>query len=156
MNSEIKLSSVHMDYDAFREAYKHAKENVPYEIGGFIMGYLGKWNNSYYLMIKKIVPVKSNSTYVTVEFLSSDVGETIGAINKIKREDGYYIVGWYHSHPGYTCKPSRLDLKSHITYFREPYQVGLIIDPINDDHCIFRADSVFSYELIPFYVWRRI
>ena len=156
MKERIEITSVHMDYEAFNQAYEHAKNNVPYEIGGFVMGYVGRWKNEYYLRIKKVIPVKSKSTYVTVEFLSSDVGQTVSEINKIKTKYGYYILGWYHSHPGYTCKPSRLDLRSHITYFREPYQVGLIIDPLNDDHCIFRADSIFSYKLIPFYVWRRI
>jgi len=144
-----------MDYNAFLKAYEHAKENVPYEIGGFIMGYVGYWNDKYYLYIEESIPVKTKSTYVTVDFLTGDISDTLNEISRIRRERDLYIVGWYHSHPGYTCKPSRLDLKSHITYFREPYQVGLIIDPINNDYCIFKADNVFSYKLIPFYVWRK-
>lgn len=144
-----------MLYEAFIKAYTHAKNAVPYEIGGFLLGYVGRWKNQFYLMITHALPVNTKSSTITVEFLNENVVETLHQIRKIQNEYGYYIIGWYHSHPGYTCYPSRLDLKSHSTYFREKYQVGLIIDPVNDQHCIFRADNVISYDIIPFYVWRK-
>ena len=151
----IVIEEVHMLYDAFRIAYNHAKKGIPLEIGGFLLGYVGRWKGRYYLLITHALPVPSKSTRVTVQLLSSNVAEIVGKIRAIQRETGAYVVGWYHSHPGYTCKPSRLDLKSHTTYFREPYQVGLIIDPVNEEHCVFNAENALSYWLIPFYVWRK-
>ena len=151
----ITIEEVHMLYEAFKTAYEHARRGVPYEIGGFLLGFVGKWEGKYYLLITDALPTPSKSTRVTVELLSSNVAEIVNKINRLRREKGVYVVGWYHSHPGYTCRPSRLDLHSHSTYFREPYQVGLIIDPINDEHCVFNTDSTLSYWLISFYVWKR-
>jgi len=151
----LNIVAVHMLYEAFREAYEHARKGIPYEIGGFLLGIVGEWRGERYLLVTHALPVPSQSTRVTVQLLSSNVVEVVNKINRLKREKGVYVVGWYHSHPGYTCYPSRLDLKSHSTYFRESYQVGLILDPVNEQHCVFRADNALSYRLIPFYVWRR-
>lgn len=151
----MEPSKVHMLYEPFMEAYEHASRGAPLEVGGFLLGYLGEWEGEYYLLITHALPVPSKSTRVTVQLLSDNVVEVVKKINEIKRREGVYIVGWYHSHPGYTCYPSRLDLRSHSTYFREPYQVGLIIDPVNDQHCVFKAENSLNYKLIPFYVWRR-
>ena len=151
----IEIEEVHMLYEAFKVALDHAREGIPYEIGGFLLGYVGRWEGKYYLLITHALPVPSKSTRVTVQLLSGNVARVVGEINRIRRETGSYVVGWYHSHPGYTCRPSRLDLRSHSTYFREPYQVGLILDPVNEEHCVFNADNALTYWLIPFYVWRR-
>jgi len=146
--------AVHMLYDAFRSAYDRARESVPKEIGGFIAGYLllVRSTNEHHLVIEEEIPVRSRSTALTVEFLTEGAREVADRINKLRRS-GLYVVGWYHSHPGYSCYPSKLDIKSHKTYFREPYQVGLIIDPINKEACVFQVAEE-PYNMLPFYVWR--
>ena len=151
-----KISAVHMLWPAYREAYERAEKAVPMEIGGFIAGYVVyvRELGEYHVIIEEQIPVESISTAVTVEFLSRGAEKVANTIQDIMRR-GSYLVGWYHSHPGYSCRPSRLDIKSHNTYFREPYHVGLIIDPVNREACVFQTRTE-PYNLIPFFVWRRI
>jgi len=143
-----------MFYECYKEIFERARNAVPYEIGGFIIGYVTRWNNEFHVVITGQVPVKSKSTRLTVEFLDKDAALTAETLDRLQRK-GYYVVGWYHSHPGYSCYPSRIDLRSHITYFREFYHVGLIVDPIRNEACVFKALSKDDYILVPFYVWRK-
>lgn len=147
-------AAVHMLEKPFREVLARATSAVPLEIGGFLAGYVGRWEDKLYVMITEQIPVRSKSTTLTVEFLNEGAHEVAMMINEAKTR-GNYIVGWYHSHPGYSCYPSRLDVHSHYIYFREFYHIGLIVDPINKQHCIFKSVSDDDYVLIPFYVWGR-
>ncbi len=47
------------------------------------------------------------------------------------------IVGWYHTHPGWTIFLSQWDLFIHQNFFREPWQIALVIDPSLDRAGIF-------------------
>ncbi len=47
------------------------------------------------------------------------------------------IVGWYHTHPGWTIFLSQWDLFIHQNFFREPWQIALVIDPSFDRAGIF-------------------
>lgn len=151
-----KISAVHMLWPAYREAFERARSAVPMEIGGFIAGYVAyvKELREYHVIVEEQIPVESISTAVTVEFLSRGAEEVARVIKDITLR-GSYLVGWYHSHPGYSCRPSRLDIKSHRTYFREPYHIGLIIDPLNKEACVFQTREE-PYNLVPFFVWRRV
>jgi len=42
------------------------------------------------------------------------------------------IVGWYHTHPGWTIFLSEWDLFIHRSFFKDPWQFALVIDPSLD------------------------
>lgn len=53
------------------------------------------------------------------------------------------IVGWYHSHPGLGAFFSGTDRSTQASFFREPWHLGLVVDPHRDDWAWFRSgDSV--------------
>jgi proteasome lid subunit RPN8/RPN11 len=58
----------------------------------------------------------------------------------------YVIVGWYHSHPGYGCFMSAVDLQTQSDMFREKYHVAIVIDPVNLDFRGYRLSAGRLYE----------
>ena len=60
------------------------------------------------------------------------------------------LIGWYHSHPGLTAFMSSTDRATHRTYFDRPYNVSIVIDPINFHYRVWQTDrgSVAEIELI--------
>ena len=45
----------------------------------------------------------------------------------------YVIVGWYHSHPSYTCFMSATDIQTQRTMFNQRYHSAIVIDPVNKE-----------------------
>jgi proteasome lid subunit RPN8/RPN11 len=43
------------------------------------------------------------------------------------------LVGWYHSHPGHSVFLSATDLQTQAQWFRQPWHVALVFDPVSLD-----------------------
>jgi len=71
--------------------------------------------------------------------------EDFQAFEKILHEDDY-VVGWWHSHPGYGLFLSNTDIETHIYSFQlhNNYSVALVIEPIN----------IGSDEISPFKIYQ--
>jgi proteasome lid subunit RPN8/RPN11 len=46
---------------------------------------------------------------------------------------GALIVGWYHSHPDLGAFFSDTDRTTQRNFFRQPYSVGIVIDPVREE-----------------------
>jgi proteasome lid subunit RPN8/RPN11 len=61
-----------------------------------------------------------------------------------KRIDADYpekrIVGWYHTHPGFGTFLSEEDIFIYRNFFRAPWQVALVVDPLKKDIRFFFWD----------------
>lgn len=51
---------------------------------------------------------------------------------------GKKLIGWYHSHPRMSVFFSSYDLFIHKSFFREPWQVGLVVEPERGHGGFFR------------------
>jgi proteasome lid subunit RPN8/RPN11 len=111
----------------------HARQGGNREVGGVLLGsvFLEPESKQSYIVITHSIPA---------EFAAEGRGhitftrETWLKIHQI-RERKYptkEIVGWYHTHPGLKIFLSELDLFIHRNFFREPWQVALVIDPAED------------------------
>lgn len=63
-------------------------------------------------------------------------------------QDDFPVVGWYHSHPGFGIFFSPTDSASQRAYFREPWQVGVVIDPQSG-----AVGAFLGSESLPVTVW---
>ncbi|KAF8510517.1 Mov34-domain-containing protein [Hysterangium stoloniferum] len=105
----------------------HARSGVPYEIMGLMQGKV--IGNSLVVMDSFALPVQGTETRVnTLESANeymveyTTVGERVGELGN--------IIGWYHSHPGYGCWLSGIDVTTQSTNqkFQDPF-VAVVIDP---------------------------
>jgi proteasome lid subunit RPN8/RPN11 len=113
-----------------RHVTRHACDNMKHEVGGVLLGHV------YQEPQDKIeYPVITHA--LTARFATEARGHltftrsTWLDINR-KREERYpdkKIVGWYHTHPGLDIFLSEWDLFIHKNFFRQPWQVALVIDP---------------------------
>lgn len=56
---------------------------------------------------------------------------------------GLMVVGWYHSHPGLGAFFSGTDRTTQSNFFREPWHLGLVVDPQRNEWAWFRSkDSI--------------
>ncbi|GMU70362.1 MAG: hypothetical protein AMXMBFR37_26940 [Steroidobacteraceae bacterium] len=54
-----------------------------------------------------------------------------------KKEQGFLVVGWFHSHPNLGAFFSGTDRNTQRNFFSQEYSLGYVIDPVRDDHAYF-------------------
>ncbi|KAI0037234.1 Mov34-domain-containing protein [Vararia minispora EC-137] len=105
----------------------HARSGVPYEIMGLMQGkVVGK---SLVIMDSFALPVQGTETRVNAGNEASEYMVQYQAESeKVGRLE--HLIGWYHSHPGYGCWLSGIDVSTQLTNqkFQDPF-VAVVIDP---------------------------
>jgi proteasome lid subunit RPN8/RPN11 len=115
-------------------ALSYASKNL--EVMGFLVGDVYRWKNKIYTVANDVVTTDLDATAVTVKFSETGFEKLFEALDKYGTE--YIIVGWYHSHPDYTCFLSDTDIETQKKMFREPYHCAIVIDPINRHMKLFK------------------
>jgi proteasome lid subunit RPN8/RPN11 len=115
------------------------------EIFGYLVGKIQTWKEQTYIIIEDLLfymgAVHSDKYYF------SQVEGTQGRYEKKfqrilrKRKENLLRVGWWHSHPGFGCFLSNVDLITQQAIFPEPYQVALVVDPVNRKIEFFTLDN---------------
>ncbi|KAI1713083.1 JAB1/Mov34/MPN/PAD-1 ubiquitin protease domain-containing protein [Ditylenchus destructor] len=120
---EVKISAL-----ALLKMVMHAKSGGNIEIMGLMQGRVDA--NTLIVMDSFALPVEGTETRVNAqaqayEFMTtySETCEPVGRLEK--------VIGWYHSHPGYGCWLSGIDVSTQALnqQFQEPF-VAVVIDPI--------------------------
>ncbi len=64
--------------------------------------------------------------------------------NSVRKEAGFLVVGWFHSHPNLGAFFSGTDRKTQREFFQHEYSIGYVVDPIRDDHAYFIGEDSFQ------------
>ncbi len=115
----------------------HAQQNRDREVGGLLLGDARQDERGqlYVLVTHALRAEFANETRGHLTFTQ----KTWLQLHRM-RDQQYpdkVIVGWYHTHPGWTIFLSQWDLFIHQNFFREPWQIALVIDPSLDRAGIF-------------------
>ncbi|KAG8216590.1 JAB1/Mov34/MPN/PAD-1 ubiquitin protease-domain-containing protein, partial [Butyriboletus roseoflavus] len=105
----------------------HARSGVPHEIMGLMQGKIV--GNSIVIMDSFALPVQGTETRVNAANEANEYMVTyIQEGEKVKRLEN--LIGWYHSHPGYGCWLSGIDVDTQMNnqQFQDPF-VAVVIDP---------------------------
>ncbi|TIA93147.1 hypothetical protein E3P99_00237 [Wallemia hederae] len=118
----VKISSV-----ALIKMVLHARSGVPYEVMGLMQGKLE--GDTMIIMDAFALPVQGTETRVNASNEANEfmVNWLNGSKSVNKPENA---LGWYHSHPGYGCWLSGIDVGTQSTnqMFQDPW-VAVVIDP---------------------------
>lgn len=165
-----KAIEIHIKHDILEGIKAHCREYAekphPLEALGLLIGdrfkdvdYGGKFTHIFYAITSKL-----NASSTRVKFDAADVEQLMERFYDIKNNasscpicgeklrgayckkcdynlDDLKIVGWYHSHPGFTCFMSGTDIATHRTYFPRDFHVALVVDPINRDMKFFKVKN---------------
>ncbi len=138
--------------DAFKKmilhSYEMAKEEK--EAMGFIIGDLFYWEKEYTVAFD-IITAPLDSSSFNVKFKRGAFEEIFDKLDEIKCD--YILVGWYHSHPGYSSFMSGIDLDTQKNYFNKKFHASIVIDPVNMEARAFRIINEECFE-IPYAIFK--
>ncbi|CAE7482309.1 CSN5, partial [Symbiodinium necroappetens] len=123
------FKNVRMSAIALIKIMMHTKSGAPLEVMGLMQGKVTP-DRTFIIMDAFPLPVEGTETRVNAgaganEFMVTFT-ETCERIGKVEN-----ICGWYHSHPGYGCWLSGIDVQTQMTYqqHQEPF-LAVVVDPV--------------------------
>lgn len=112
-----------------RAIEQHASREKDREIGGVLLGEFYRDENGSFVEITDHIEARTaKSTDVSLTF-THETWEQISQ-EQSRRGGEARIVGWYHSHPGLGVFMSREDEFIHTSFFADPWNVALVVDPV--------------------------
>ena len=119
---QIYISSL-----ALLKMLKHGRAGVPIEVMGLM---LGDFVDDYTVRVIDVFAMPQSGTGVSVEAVDP-VFQTkmLDMLKMTGRHE--MVVGWYHSHPGFGCWLSGVDMNTQQSFEQlNPRAVAVVVDPI--------------------------
>lgn len=126
------LNSLHFKYVrisavALIKMTMHARSGGDLEVMGLMQGYVAK--DTFVVTDAFRLPVEGTETRVNAQ---DEANEYLVEYLSLCRSQGRQenVVGWYHSHPGYGCWLSGIDVETQVMQqtFQDPF-LAVVIDP---------------------------
>ena len=133
IKEEIISKPVILKADAYKTiilyASRYANASIPPEDWKEIYGLLIGYYDDNFLYVESAIPMTYGHD-TDVEFSETDYGDVEKIHEELDKEGkGYFIVGWFHSHPGLTLFFSYIDLINQLGFqgkFNDA--IGLVFD----------------------------
>jgi proteasome lid subunit RPN8/RPN11 len=129
---------IFVDLDIMRDMEAHARSNRQVELGGVLLGkqQLDSSGRPFVYVFEALRAEHYEATKGSFKFTH----ETWSQISRdrAKFHPELEMVGWYHTHPGWTVFLSEMDLFICKHFFNRPLDLALVIDPCNDDRGWFQ------------------
>lgn len=118
----LRISSL-----ALLKMLKHARSGVPMEVMGLMLGH---FVDDYTIHVVDVFAMPQTGTGVTVEAVDPVYQTNMMAALKVTGR-GEHVVGWYHSHPGFGCWLSSVDVQTQQSFEQlNKRAVAVVVDPI--------------------------
>ncbi len=132
----------YIEQHVINEILQQCTDSLPLETIGFLVGEAFYWNYKAYCVVHGIATGETKSSKVHVEFAEGALGEVVQRLRS--KFNQMMIVGWFHSHPGYGCFLSSVDIDTQSGYFIQPYHIALVVDPVHKSYGFFKTDETGS------------
>jgi len=112
---------------ALLKMLKHGRAGVPMEVMGLM---LGEFIDDYTIRVVDVFAMPQSGTSVSVEAVDP-VFQTkmLDMLKQVGRPE--MVVGWYHSHPGFDCWLSNVDVNTQQSFEAlNKRAVAVVVDPI--------------------------
>merc|ERR1711865_1157335 len=121
-SEQVYISSL-----ALLKMLKHGRAGVPMEVMGLM---LGEFVDDYTVVVKDVFAMPQSGTGVSVEAVDPVFQmKMLEMLKQTGRPE--MVVGWYHSHPGFGCWLSGVDINTQQSFEAlNQRAVAVVIDPI--------------------------
>lgn len=121
-SEKIVISSL-----ALLKMLKHGRAGVPMEVMGLM---LGSFVDEYTTVVVDVFAMPQSGTSVSIEAVDPVFQSKM--LEMLKQTDrSENVVGWYHSHPGFGCWLSGVDVNTHQSFEKlDPRNIAVVVDPI--------------------------
>lgn len=119
--------TVHISSLALLKMLKHGRAGVPLEVMGLM---LGEFEDDYSVQVVDVYAMPQHGTGVSVEAVDPVFQKKMmDMLKQTGRKES--VVGWYHSHPGFGCWLSSVDVNTAKSFEQlNQRSVAVVVDPV--------------------------
>ena len=126
-NKDDTKETVYISSIALLKMLKHGRAGVPMEVMGLM---LGEFVDEYTVNVVDVFAMPQSGTGVSVEAVDDVFQARMMDMLKQTGRD-QMVVGWYHSHPGFGCWLSSVDVNTQKSFEQlNNRAVAVVVDPI--------------------------
>merc|ERR1712137_193898 len=141
------MGTVYISSLALLKMLKHGRAGVPMEVMGLM---LGEFIDLYTVRVIDVFAMPQSGTGVSVEAVD-EVFQT-NMLDMLKQTGRHeMVVGWYHSHPGFGCWLSGVDMNTQQNFEQlNERAVAVVVDPIQSvkGKVVIDAFRLINHQLI--------
>lgn len=121
---------------ALNQIRDHSASNLYVELGGVLLGKAYQYQGKVYVEVSAALPAYSDQNGPIHFTFTADAW---ARLHKERNElyPSLSIVGWFHTHPNLGVFYSSDDVVVHSVAFTMPWHIGLVVDPVRKESCIF-------------------
>lgn len=121
-SEQVYISSL-----ALLKMLKHGRAGVPFEVMGLL---LGQFTDEYTVRVFDVFAMPQSGTAASVEAVDYVFQmKMLDMLKQTGRTES--VVGWYHSHPGFGCWLSGVDMNTQQSFEKlDARAVAVVVDPI--------------------------
>ncbi|MFX1273408.1 MAG: hypothetical protein ACFFBP_09230 [Promethearchaeota archaeon] len=152
---------IYISQKVLQQIIKICKNNR-FEVFGYLVGERYTWKQKNYVIINhylfkeeavhgmRALVEESGETNIahddrdrldTIEFEFLKYVDEFEKLKRKENNDNLLNIGWWHSHPGFGCFLSHIDIATQKDIFFQPYHVALVVDPIRNELAFFTLDK---------------
>jgi proteasome lid subunit RPN8/RPN11 len=129
-----RMGAIHSDaftvavYESVLEALlDYSEQDLQRECGGFLIGGL-TWEPRRVVAVRHFLPaVEARSRSASLTFTHATWSAMTRTVSERFPDES--VVGWHHTHPGLGVFLSGYDLFIHRHFFKEAWQIAVVVDP---------------------------
>ncbi len=130
---------VYVHETVLEQILEYSELDVTRELGGFLLGGY-HLDESPFVEVRhflKAVDARSNAASLT---FTHETWATMMRTATAQFPDDL-IVGWHHTHPQLRVFLSGYDLFIHRHFFKQPWQIAMVVDPVLQEFSFFQWDG---------------
>jgi proteasome lid subunit RPN8/RPN11 len=135
--------------NALTQIEAHCHSNLRAEVGGALLGTAYRHNDVLFVEVQAAIPALAADHGPSHFTFTADVWAQLHRDREAYPE--LEFVGWFHTHPDLGVFFSADDVVVHNAAFRQPWHIGLVVDPVRDEACTFGWDNGEIAPLLGFY-----
>jgi len=126
-NTRDTSETLHISSLALLKMLKHSRAGIPMEVMGLMLGTVV---DDYTVEVVDVFAMPQSGSSVSVE--SVDPVFQTQMLDMLKQTGrNEVVVGWYHSHPGFGCWLSSVDVNTQQSFEQlNPRSIAVVVDPI--------------------------
>ena len=118
----------------------HAASDLAREVGGMMIGEVYDHDGALAVRITDAVPAREAVNELASIRFTPEAWRQM-EVERQRSGIAGKVLGWYHTHPGFSAFFSETDRFMHESFFPQPWHVALVIDPVRGEQCFFRRDG---------------
>jgi len=128
--------AVYVYESVLEQVLEYSEQDVSRERGGFLLGGYHFDQSDYVEVRSFLAAVGAPSDAASLTFTHETWSQVTREV--AQRFPDESIIGWHHTHPRMRVFLSGYDLFIHRHFFKQPWQIALVVDPILQEFGFFQ------------------